>query len=244
MMTRELRSLTGIRGVAACLVALFHMYPSGHGLSLADPVVRHAYIMVDLFFVLSGFVMAMMYGRLPSDVSPGASYWSFLTRRIARIYPLHAVVLILCIAATSLLATGSGPPSTWDVSANALLVQSWGMARSINPPSWSISAEWAAYLAFPILAHVCLRRGPIVAACAATVAVAALGSLTLLPGALTHPFGPAGPLNVWSPATPAPVVRCLAEFALGMIVWRAGRAEGARWVPVRAGCARPCAASS
>ncbi len=89
----ELRALTSARGVAAWWVVLYHL----RGALAAPPlkveaVLAKGYLAVDFFFLLSGFVLALRHGeRLRGGgiaVVP-----DFLRRRVARIWPLHAVLL-------------------------------------------------------------------------------------------------------------------------------------------------------
>ena len=90
------RVLDSWRGVAALLVALFHLnlYSAIYTLDF----VRNAYLFVDFFFVLSGFVISYSYGdRLKTFDELG----EFAIRRFGRLWPLHAVVLLAFVAAES-----------------------------------------------------------------------------------------------------------------------------------------------
>lgn len=219
-MSREIRSLTGLRGVASLYVVLFHIGPYGFAATLPGRFIGHGYIAVDLFFVLSGFVMAMTHHQVGHD-GLFRGFADFMARRAARILPLHLSLLGVCTAL--IIGFGFGTMPGWrDEIANILLIQSWGLTPygSVNPPSWSISTEWAVYLTFPILTFLCLRSHKITIILVACGAFLLLGAIELLPGQLTHPVGAAGPLNIWSPSTPAPILRCLAEFSLGLLTWR------------------------
>src|ERR1700709_576806 len=155
---KEVRALTSLRGVAAMWVFLFHldlkrpMFPPG---LLAWVPIGRGYIAVDLFFILSGFVMALSYrdSFLPQPLA--VAYPAFLMRRVARIMPLNAVVVIVLALAVWLggragdtFVTARNP---WAVVANLLLVQDWGLYRSIDKPAWSVSVEMAVYLTYPAL---------------------------------------------------------------------------------------------
>ncbi len=176
----DLPALTGVRGVAACIVAVFHMNywfytggwdPEGPGTVLAT-VFRTGYLGVDLFFALSGYVIANAYLEAFRRPSRGA-YTHFLIRRFARIWPLHVATLLLYVGAPSCRTPG-------DLAGNLLMVQAWGVIGHItcNEPSWSISGEWFAYLAFPGLAWLLLRSERRWAALA--LAALGLGGLGLL----------------------------------------------------------------
>ena len=91
----EIRALTGVRGMAACLVAIYHFSPTKD--MAPGPLhnsVGRGYLWVDLFFVLSGFVIALNYGHLFASGFSRTAFATFLTRRVARIYPLYLAVLV------------------------------------------------------------------------------------------------------------------------------------------------------
>lgn len=150
------------RFVAALGVFIFH-------LKLIDPGISPAWngsygLFVDMFFILSGFVISYSY---PSTSTGLRSYARFLVRRIARIYPLH--LLTLLIFAILALMGISGPTShaSWtDFIQNLLLVQAWGITDhlSFNSPAWSISAELFCYLLFPLFMLLAGRISPLMLA--------------------------------------------------------------------------------
>jgi peptidoglycan/LPS O-acetylase OafA/YrhL len=214
---REIRPLTGIRGVAALLVAAYHLNgidapPALRVEGLMGNLVNHGYLAVDLFFVLSGYVMALSYGEM-LRVWSGTGFLRFLIRRIARVYPLYALITLVIAV---LLATGVshqdlpdlGPSMVW----NLLMMQGWGFAQSLDGPSWSISTEWGAYLLFPLLASLTLYGRRITVLGAALISVLTVVVLVVLP------FGGRGPLDVYGPGSA--LARCLAEFSMGLIAFR------------------------
>jgi len=147
----DLPALTGIRGVAAWFVVLFHVRI---GASAQLPawligIFAKGYLAVDLFFMLSGFVLWLNYSE--SLRSKGAaSVPRFFGRRIARIWPLHAAILCATAAFALLLQlSGHGDPIHYpwsDLPLHLLLIQNWGFSNSLtwNDPAWSISCEFAA----------------------------------------------------------------------------------------------------
>ena len=85
-------ALDSLRGLLALFVVLFHLPVDSHVRDL--PLVMHGYLFVDYFFVLSGFVIAHSYG---SRIEDGRQGRDFLIKRVARVWPLHAVMLGLFV---------------------------------------------------------------------------------------------------------------------------------------------------
>ncbi len=228
---REIRSLTGLRGVAALYVVLYHYvnFDPAYGPAWLTGFVGHGYISVDLFFVLSGFVMALSYGRLFEGGSSWNGFLVFLGRRLARIYPLYAVVtVILALAVLSGHSDRLHPGALRTVlPLNLLMVQSWTTIPDLEAPMWSISTEWAAYLAFPLLLAL-TSRSRAAALLAVGLAATTLVVLSLTPGwSFSHPERRDGPLSLFG--TPAGMVgRCFAEFTLGLVAYRFARSETGR----------------
>lgn len=137
------------RFVAALGVFIFHLKNIDKGIS---PVWNGSYgLFVDMFFILSGFVISYSY---PSKSTGIRSYGRFLVRRIARIYPLHLLTLLIFVALAWIGIVGpTSHASPLDFAYNLFLVQAWGVTDhlSFNSPSWSISAELFCYLLFPLL---------------------------------------------------------------------------------------------
>jgi peptidoglycan/LPS O-acetylase OafA/YrhL len=155
--TGELVPLTSLRGLAAWWVVLFHMRAL-LAPWLPGPVLAFlgaGNIAVDLFFLLSGFVIYLNYAeRLESG---RVSAKEFLFRRFARIYPLHLLILLgflLYVSAALLFGSARIEDENFDYFvASLFLVQNWGFTDALkwNVPAWSISTEFAAYLLFPAL---------------------------------------------------------------------------------------------
>lgn len=230
-MAQENRALTGIRGVAALFVVVFHEAGDFQGTNPAANMLRHGYNAVDLFFVLSGFVMAMTYGETLRLGSPWRGYGNFLGKRLARIYPLYACLTIATFFVFLFHLSGLPPdPHLFrSLPINLLLVQSWGLAPSIVGPAWSVSTEWAAYLLFPALLLACSGRAwrPALAAAAATLALVAIA---YAPDAvvLSGQEDRIGPLDLFGPGA-ATLTRCLAGFVLGMVAYRWKGSVSASW---------------
>lgn len=230
----EIRSLTGLRGVAASFVVLYHYFQvviNGGHLGI---FIHHGYLSVDLFFVLSGFVMMLSYERRFRGSFNARSYADFLYKRFGRIYPLYAVITIVFVAALYFgMVPGSGPASIRDIALNLLLIHGWGTAQSIAGPTWSISTEFAAYLLFPVFVYVTggAATKSIVLALVSLALLLAVGSLSTqqVNEISDGVSGRNGPLDVFSTDTPYPLLRCLAGFALGVVSYRLSQVGWMGW---------------
>src|SRR4029077_5875685 len=97
---QQLASLTPLRGIAALWAVLFHFcwyFPAIHPERYTGAVYK-GYLAVDLFFVLSGFVITHVYREGFARRVTGRRYWDFLKARVARVYPLHLTVLLIFVA--------------------------------------------------------------------------------------------------------------------------------------------------
>ncbi|MGZ8286670.1 MAG: acyltransferase family protein [Allosphingosinicella sp.] len=153
-----LPALTGIRGLAAWFVVLYHIRIGAvpHLPAEASFVLSKGYLAVDLFFMLSGFVLWLNYSERLRREGP-AAVPKYLARRVARVWPLHLFILASTVAYASLVAA-TGTLNTvhypWEeLPLHVLLIHNWGFTDGLtwNDPSWSISGEAAAYLLFPLL---------------------------------------------------------------------------------------------
>lgn len=160
MTAEHLKPLTSMRFLAAFWVVMFHYWPKldlGAATGWTPGLVARGYLGVELFFVLSGFILCHVY--LENFGGQKFRYGAFLWARLARVYPLHLATLV----GVGLLGIGAmiGGISIDDsilswasLPANLTMTHAWGLAPEAgwNHPSWSISAEWFAYLTFPIFA--------------------------------------------------------------------------------------------
>jgi peptidoglycan/LPS O-acetylase OafA/YrhL len=114
------------------------------------------------------------------------------------------------------------------------MVQSWGFTQSFDAPLWSISAEWAAYLLFPLLLIPTMSRKPKLGWLSGLISAAILALLCALPSDLVHRAMPQGLLHLPDNFV-LPVFRCVAEFVLGILAFRlatspfAERIASSRW---------------
>ncbi|MFS2109705.1 acyltransferase family protein [Sphingomonas sp. Sphisp140] len=210
----ELRALTSVRGIAAWFVVFFHIR---FALGLPDPethLLAKGYLAVDFFFLLSGFVIWMTWSeRLRTGGI--AAVPGFLQRRVARVWPLHLVMLgfgVAIAAVLELTGRGSGQFPWHELPLHILLLQNWGFTPHLtwNDPAWSISCELAAYLLFPLLAlAIDWRRMP------SWAVIAAIASLLAL---LHGIFASRGAWALGQEITRLGLIRCLLEFTAGTAV--------------------------
>ncbi len=157
----NLPGLTSVRFLLALGVVFFHyqlQWP--WDAMLATGLLDRARLGVDIFFILSGFVLTHAYrealdaGRL--------NYRRFIVARVARIYPAHVAVLlfVLAMVGSAILVGADFDARLYEPSGllpTLLLIHAWypeEFAAKWNGPSWSLSAEWFAYLVFPLFAWV------------------------------------------------------------------------------------------
>jgi peptidoglycan/LPS O-acetylase OafA/YrhL len=229
----ELRPLTSARGIAAWYVVLYHIREGASG-SLPPGVIdffAKGYLAVDFFFVLSGFVIWLNYRPLLGGHRSRAVP-HFLWRRLARIWPLHLLVLVAAVGfALACIATGHAlpPDYRWEtLPFHIFLLQNWGFLPELgwNVPAWSISCELGAYLLFPLLA-TCIdwekTPTPVLVTLLCLLMLGLFGLFT----AMDKPL-----LGNDIPHLGLP--RCLFEFAMGTIV-------AALWLRWRERPGRPAA---
>jgi peptidoglycan/LPS O-acetylase OafA/YrhL len=158
--------LTSVRFFAALYVVVFHTLTELIR-GVDDPNAIHGgllglgYISVSFFFVLSGFILALVYLNNEREPEMG-KFWS---ARFARVYPLFLFTLLLdtphsFLAAVHHLGFHAAVISIAKaLLANIFLVQAWLVSfRGIDNPNWSLSVEAFFYLMFPLLSIPLIRR--------------------------------------------------------------------------------------
>jgi peptidoglycan/LPS O-acetylase OafA/YrhL len=157
------QELDSLRGIAAMIVVLFHI-PWNQ--SIAVPLIKNGHLMVDLFFILSGFVI---YSAYASRINNIKDFIQFQFLRWGRIYPVHAIFLLLFMSneiirslggLTGLFAIGKPAFSNFDyISIGQQLtlthaIGPTGNKLEFNAPSWSISVEFYTYLLFAVVIYL------------------------------------------------------------------------------------------
>jgi peptidoglycan/LPS O-acetylase OafA/YrhL len=228
---QELKPLTSLRLIAAFWVLLYH-FKDHLGLDLGRfGLVADGYFGVDLFFTLSGFILA--HGYLAGLETGRFGYGGFLKNRLARVYPMHLaamVAMVVLFVGAGVMGAGVGSPEAFrwsDLPAHLLMVHAWGTTEAVgwNFPSWSISAEWAAYLLFPLVAALVLkaqRWSGVMAAGALVLCVASFAALSNL-----HAVLPWVGQDFSQMTAQIGALRILPSFLLGVALYALGRAHAA-----------------
>ena len=155
MKKNKFLALESLRGVAAISVAIFHFSIGSH---LNTEFTKNAWLMVDFFFVLSGFVIALNY---QDHIKTFENLKVFQYKRFLRLYPLHLLMLFVFLGIECMkylveikfnLVANNPAFRDSDLGAfiaHIFLLQNWTMDHtSFNGISWSISAEFYTYAIF------------------------------------------------------------------------------------------------
>lgn len=200
------------------------------------------YLMVDFFFILSGFIMSHVYGDLFVNSATQSGFKKFAFARFARVYPLHLSMLIYTIVLFTVSARLNIPTmpimqidnNSYSIFTNLLLLHSMNFHDWFTwvHSSWSISTEWWVYMIFPFLVKPFFRlntTGKIVAAlsCLLGYVVIMLFIVPIAPipreFAFLKSHASGNSLNV---SYQFGFLRCLFGFGLGMVTYQLYRA---RW---------------
>jgi peptidoglycan/LPS O-acetylase OafA/YrhL len=212
----EITDLTICRAVFALWVFVYHVDLYAGFSAYLGPfagLVRSGFLGVDGFFFLSGLILARVHPELAFQPETAPNFWG---RRLARIYPVHLVtILVLAVLVLTGLAMGLSPHSParftlLSLVENLLLIHGWGVANFLawNYPSWSVSTEWAGYLAFPVLWYFVGKWDPVINGSLVGVCLTVLGAVSYFaPDGLNLTYGGA-------------LFRFFPEFFAGMMAAR------------------------
>lgn len=180
----RISELDGLRGIAILLVLVIHFTPTSGPLHPLEHVFQAGWIGVDLFFVLSGYLIT---GILLDSAGRPHYYRNFIVRRSLRIFPLYYVCLLLYgyvmfypspVRWTVFLGVGD---ARWYLfyAGNVLtfLRNAWPGA-AILTPLWSLQVEEQFYWSYPFLVRA-VRRKTLAAILMASVVVALVARITL-----------------------------------------------------------------
>lgn len=216
----KLDALTSMRFYAAIFVVFFHLRERlPFDIDSVTHLLASGYLAVDFFFILSGFILTHVYQQ--SVLEGRLKTGDFWIKRFARIYPMHLFGLAFYVTlyfASKAAGLSLNQPEKYDLSAipaNLLMIHAWGTTSGLtfNYPSWSISAEWFAYLLFPFVVPT-FYRWSIRSNCLASLLV--LGACWIVatkvwdlpPTSLTYEVS---------------ILRILPEFLIGITIYRIGQ---------------------
>jgi peptidoglycan/LPS O-acetylase OafA/YrhL len=216
-------ALHGIRGIAALLVLVLHAYWTWP--AAFSPAVRHLYLSVDLFFILSGFVICLRYEAFFQE----GSIRAFMRKRFDRLAPVYYVTGLFWLVAFTALYASKGDGLSWEQTGISILRYGLALdifetdgAAKLNPVAWSIMVEMFAYLLFALVFST-VRSLQMRLASVALMGAAALSWLVLNERDLNLVAG-AGAL-----------VRCFAGFFIGVLICLLRQADMEIWLGLLAG---------
>lgn len=217
MQKQSLDLLTSVRGFAALWVVFYHIGSrlDEHLPSSVISFISLGYLAVDLFFILSGFVMALSYQH--AFLSKKVRFGDFIVKRIARIYPLHLFVLLLYLIIPFAFYITDREVDVVRFSAdsfvaNFFLINSWGVVSTLtwNIPSWSISVEFLSYCLFPLMLLLVKPLNGFVSLLAGVLFTSAL---------LAFYFHAMDFTSIGDGLPFSGVTRCALEFFIGILIW-------------------------
>jgi peptidoglycan/LPS O-acetylase OafA/YrhL len=208
--------LTSMRGIASIAIMFFHIkHLMGRQIPVLAWVIDNGYLAVDFFSILSGFILSYNYHSHFRSLH-ASEYYHFIAKRIARIYPMHlAVLLAFTVIPLMLLLTNRSIDvkqfGVYALVTKLLLVDAWGLGNEFawNAPSWFISAQFAAFLAFPFLIYTISRMR--------TTTLPLL--LVALAAILAWIFYFSGLQSIGGKIDPYGLIRCNLEFSMGIVIF-------------------------
>ena len=144
----QLSLLNLLRFLAAIHVVSCHFMPNCQWMNhFIYDFIKNGNIAVIFFFVLSGFVMVLAYGKNKISIK------NFYVKRFARLYPVYILALLFAVGYTFIFGRKLLPIEQGYEIFYMLGVQSWfsGHETVANPPAWSLSVEFVFYFLFPLV---------------------------------------------------------------------------------------------
>jgi peptidoglycan/LPS O-acetylase OafA/YrhL len=155
--------LDGLRGVAAIIVVVFHLFETFSGGNHLKQIINHGYLAVDFFFVLSGFVIGYAY----DDRWGKMTLKGFFKRRLIRLHPM--IIMGMTIGAIGFYFSASpvvfphiSEVPVWKMLAVMLIgytllpvptsldIRGWGEMHPLNGPAWSLFFEYVANILYAL----------------------------------------------------------------------------------------------
>ncbi len=210
--------LDGLRGTAAILVVVFHLFEAYFPVYVQHPI-HHGYLAVDFFFLLSGFVVGYAY----DDRWDRMSTWEFFKIRLARLHPLVVLGVVLGAVGFWLDPYTHGMAQVgWLKLLGVTLisltllpapdVRGWGETHPLDGPCWSLLQEYIANVLYALFGRKLSLTGLglLVAACAAGLTAVAVARGDVATGWGYDSFG-------------IGVTRMMFPFFAGLLLFRSGK---------------------
>lgn len=219
-MADDIRALTGVRGVAAAVIVVYHfgdvqLATGGTGSFFRIP---YGYLLVDMFFMLSGYVMALNYRETFQRLT-GKVFANFMLKRVARLYPAYFIIGLFYLAKIAAGLSGEKLEmySAWDWFGNLFMLSGWGLyIFPIIGVAWAASAEMGSYLLLPLLMPWTQSRHRWIALLAVVAALIGIYAVSITGR------GSGGPLDVVNGNSLYPMLRAVGGFAIGLAIFRFG----------------------
>jgi peptidoglycan/LPS O-acetylase OafA/YrhL len=145
MSNREIKALTSLRMIAALLVFFHHFYPFAHTGDVLENILIEGHIGVTIFFVLSGFLIALRYyDEFRENGLTRSGMIDYYRKRFARIYPLYAFLLIASLFV----------PFRFEGVVQYTLTQGFFERMTLTGirTAWSLTVEESFYFLLPLVA--------------------------------------------------------------------------------------------
>ena len=194
----KLDIINGLRGAAIVAVIWHHLFglyfKAGSVIAAPPDVARplfflsYGWIGVQLFFVLSGFVLYLPFTRGRARLATSADWHRFYRRRAARLLPLYYLVALLCLVLNQVppIHDLRLPLELVSIAGALFTFAPHGFEPHLNPPLWSLGVEIWFSILFPAVILAFRRWGPLRTILAAT-ALAWLSRSLGLALSLDHP---------------------------------------------------------
>lgn len=155
--------LDGLRGIAAVMVVIFHLFETFSGGNHLRQIMNHGYLAVDFFFVLSGFVIGYAY----DDRWQKMTLKGFFKRRLIRLHPMIIMGMIIgaigyYFSASPILFPKISEMPVWHLLLIMLIgstllpvppsmdIRGWGEMHPLNGPAWSLFFEYVANILYAL----------------------------------------------------------------------------------------------
>jgi peptidoglycan/LPS O-acetylase OafA/YrhL len=209
----RIRELDSLRGLAAVAVALFHLASWDYVKQVAIRPMIWGHFGVELFFIISGFVIFMTLAR-------SRSVYEFGVSRVARLFPAYwaAIAVTTVVAHWSSPGWDASPPGPGQVAMNLTMLQRFFRVTEVDGSYWTLAIELSFYVAIAAIARIGLK-GNIERVCIAWLVCAAAIRIGLVLAGRRGNLDPFGSITGLYYGQ---------FFIIGMMIYRITRGEMSR----------------